>query len=104
MSKAVVANCVKCELMTNRKGEGRPGLKCPECSKIFCYTCAEMAPELCRMMRDLENCFWKCKECDVKSKSLQSTLNSIQQELSTIKKGQDEQQAELNSIKKGQDE
>ena len=106
-----IANCEKCQLVTNRKGEGRPGLKCPECNKDFCYNCAEMAPELCRMMRDLENSFWKCKECITKGKSLQSTLESIQHELSTIKKGQSEQLGErekvieeLNSIKKGQEE
>ena len=75
-----IANCEKCQLVTNRKGEGRPGLKCPECNKDFCYNCAEMAPELCRMMRDLENSFWKCKECITKGKSLQSTLESIQHE------------------------
>ena len=108
---AVVGKCSKCEIITNRKGEPRPGLKCSDCSKEFCFSCAELAQELCRMMRDHGKSFWKCSECEAKGKNLQTALDTIHKELNTIKKGQNEQQterervmAELDGIKKGQEE
>ena len=44
---------------------------------------------------------WKCKPCEEKCKSLQSVLESLQQDMDTIKKGQEDQQAERVKVMEG---
>ena len=93
--------CVKCTIVVNRKGENRPGAKCQECKAEFCFSCAELPMEFCAMMKKMGKSMWKCKPCEEKCKNLQSVLESLQQDMITIKKGQEDQQAERVKVMEG---
>ena len=41
----VVTKCHACELAVNRDGEGRPGIKCKDCSSDHCNKCAGLTVE-----------------------------------------------------------
>ena len=83
--------------MVNRKNENRPGICCPECKKWHCYKCADLSADQCLVMKAMERCFWKCRECEEKAPDLKFVLDSIKSIHSELKKGQDE-------LKKGQDD
>ena len=53
------------------------------------------------MMREMAKCFWKCNECDAKTSDLKSVLNTIKEEISTIKKGQEDQLVERERVLEG---
>ena len=53
------------------------------------------------MMKEMGKSMWKCKTCEEKCKSLQSVLESLQQDMFTIKKGQEDQQAERVKVMEG---
>lgn len=53
------------------------------------------------MMRDSGQEFWACGVCQKKNTDLKTVLDSIQTEISTIKKGQDEQQEERVRVLEG---
>ena len=97
----MVDKCSKCTIVVNRKNEGRPGVKCQECQVEYCFTCAELPAKFCEMMREMGKSMWKCKTCEEKSKNLQLVLESLQQDMTTIKKGQEDQQAERQKVLEG---
>ena len=50
------------------------------------------------MMKKMGKSMWKCKPCEEKCINLQSVLESLQQDMVTIKKGQEDQQAERAKV------
>ena len=97
----MVDKCVSCTVVVNRDRENRPGIKCAECKKENCFKCADLPNELCKMMRDSGKSFWKCKACEAKEADLKSVLVSIQKEIVTIKKGQEDQKGEMKEVLDG---
>ena len=53
------------------------------------------------MMKKMGKSMWKCRPCEEKCKNLQSVLESLQQDMITIKKGQEDQQAERVKVMEG---
>ena len=103
-SEMALENCHVCELVINRNGEKRPAIKCKDCKEKFCFQCANLDLTLCQMMRDAGKDFWVCGSCEAKNADLKSVFNSIQSiqtEMSTIKKGQEEQQEERERVLAG---
>ena len=102
--KMSLEKCHSCDLVINRKGEKRPAVKCRDCKNNHCFLCAGLDAALCEMMRHAVKEFWACAKCEEKSADLKSVINSIQNihtEISTIKKGQDEQQEERERVLEG---
>ena len=97
----MVEKCAICTVVVNRNGEHRPGIKCAECKKENCFKCADLPNELCKMMRDSGKSFWKCKACESKEADLKSVLVSIQKEIVTIKKSQEDQKGEMKEVLDG---
>ena len=97
----MVEKCAICTVVVNRNGEHRPGIKCAECKKENCFKCAYLPNELCKMMRDSGKNFWKCKACESKEADLKSVLVSIQTEIVTIKKSQEDQKGEVKEVLDG---
>ena len=97
----MVDKCTICTVVVNRNGEHRPGIKCAECRKENCFKCADLPNELCKMMRDSGKSFWKCKACELKEADLKSVLVSIQNEIVTIKKNQEDQKGEMKEVLDG---
>ena len=89
-----VEKCTQCELIVNRSAENRPGICCPECKEWHCFKCAELSAEQCLVMKAMERCFWKCKECEGKTPDLKDVLESMAKIHSEMKKSQDDQQKE----------
>ena len=103
-SEMALEKCNSCELVINRSGEKRPAIKCKDCKEKFCFRCANLEAVLCQMMRDAGREFWACGACESKNADLKSVIDSIQNiqtEISTIKKGQDEQQGERERVLEG---
>ena len=93
--------CKLCDLVVNRKGENRPAVRCKDCKEKHCFQCASMEVMLCQMMRDAGKDFWVCGSCETKNSDLKSVVESIhtiQTEISTIKKGQSDQQKETEKV------
>ena len=53
------------------------------------------------MMKKMGKSMWKCRPCKEKGKNLQSVLESLQQDMITIKKGQEDQQTEREKVMEG---
>ena len=86
--------CNNCDLVINRNGENQPAIKCKDCKEKFCFQCANLEAMLCQMMRDAGKEFWVCGTCESKKADLKSVIDSIQNiqtEISTIKKGQEKE-------------
>ena len=101
-----MANCKRCELALNRKGESRPGIRCKDCKTEHCAKCAELTNEFCESVRKLGKDVWCCGECEGKTAVMKTVIDKIETlhtEMVNIKKGQEGQQAEqervLESIK-----
>ena len=97
-------NCFVCELVINRNGEKRPAIKCKDCKEKYCFQCANLEVTLCQMMRDAGKDFWVCGTCEAKNADLKSvfeSIQSIQTEMSNIKKGQEEQQEDRERVLEG---
>ena len=96
--------CMRCDIVINRKGENRPGIRCRDCRKEYCFKCADLRIEFCDMVREMGKEIWKCGECESKDKDLKCVLESIQSlhsEVKTLKQGQEEQQVERERVIEG---
>ena len=98
------ANCKLCELALNRKGEGRPGIRCKSCKLQHCYKCAELTVQFCEMAKLMEKDVWCCGECEGKTAVMKTVLDKIETlhtEMVVIKKGQEGQQIEQERVLEG---
>ena len=96
--------CHTCDLAINRKGEGRPGIRCKDCKNGYCNKCAELTTDFCDIVKGMGKDIWNCKDCDTKSADMRAVLesmNTIKSELGTIKQGQAEQQVERAQVWEG---
>ena len=59
--------CLKCDLAMDRKGEGRPGIRCKDCRNRHCFKCADLTVDFCDIVRDMGKDIWSCGDCEKKS-------------------------------------
>ena len=69
-----------------------------------CNKCADVTKDLCAMMKGAGKSLWICADCEAKEadmKAVLDSMNAMKSELSTIKRGQSEQQVERTKVLEG---
>ena len=91
--------CSSCEASTT---DENGCINCFDCKNKFCSTCSGMPPDLCKSLKLLTGCSWKCKACVAKKDELKSLLETMQSKIqSEIRLGHEENKKEREKIIEG---
>ena len=78
--------------------ESQCHIPCTDCKSKFCDKCLQMTPELCKSIKEMPGCSWRCKLCIQKSDSIKSLLESVQSKMDEDKKDRDRVIQSLQSV------